>query len=169
MSLELYKASTADAPLLTEILQEAHLFKIAQGDTAWGIRTFDIEETTSIIASGDTYIALLDRSPAGTVTLTNEDTRMWGPALGDDKTARYIHKLATRNQFRGQNLGGRIIDWAAGQTIGDGRSRLRLDCSIDDRRLCGLYESLGFTLVNNLVLPTGYNAALYEKPLLEIG
>jgi ribosomal protein S18 acetylase RimI-like enzyme len=163
MSLELHKATPDDLPGLQRILEEARAYKVSLGDFTWGKEPYEEDEVAEIISDGETFIGYIDSEPAATFSLTWEDRHTWGDEIGKDGTAGYIHSLVTSDQFRGQHVGVDAMNWAATQITGQGRKVMRLDCSIDNRKLCEYYESQGFKLVGTRKLNNHYTAALYEK------
>jgi RimJ/RimL family protein N-acetyltransferase len=65
----------------------------------------------------------------------------------------------------GKGVGARLLDWAQRRAEENGRPHLRLDCSIENPKLCAYYERLGFSLVGCFDGQSGYRAALYERVL----
>lgn len=164
MSFEVMPATMADVEDLALILQEAAAFKLSQGDTIWGRYAFTKDEAADIIAGGETYIARIDQQPAASVRLLWDDVRMWGPEKGADNQAAYIHRLATRNSFRGQGIGGRVLAWAGSRAQETGRPYLRLDCPAQNQKLCAYYLSQGFSFVGQEVRDN-YAPAFFEKTI----
>lgn len=156
--MEVHKATATDTENLLVTTNEALQFKISNGDTAWGKEPFTQEEIAAAISRGTTYVVHIDGEPAGRVTLTWSDERMWGEKGLDDK-AGYIHSLAVRDAFRGQHVGEQIVDWCYAQIRQANRGYARLDCPADNEKLCGYYESQGFTRVGTH--ETG--SVLYER------
>ena len=163
MTFEIHRAEIHEAGVLSGILQEAAAFKLSRGDDLWGRYGFTVAEVQDTISEGSTYIATVDQEPAGSVRLLWEDVRIWGPEKGTDDQAAYIHRLTVRDQFRGTGTARKIIEWAGNQAETAGRPYLRLDCSSSNEGLCAYYKKLGFKAVGTLVLPSGYDPALFQK------
>jgi protein-tyrosine phosphatase len=104
-----------------------------------------------------------------TVALSWSDPMFWGPRPPD---AGYVHRVAVSSAFTALGLGSRILDWAAGRVVDQGRSWLRLDCAADNTSLRAYYEARGFRCVDeiDIHLPSQVSprdpwpAALYQKP-----
>lgn len=164
MSFEISKATPADASELLVTLEEARAFKLAQGDYGWGTEPFTDVTVQSALVRGETYIARIDGHIAGSLALSWEDSRIWGEDKGTDGLAGYIHRLTTRDSFRGQGVGRLLVAWAFEQVQNAERPYLRLDCSYKNPALCGYYETQGFEQIGRKDL-TGpdYAVAFYQK------
>lgn len=166
VSFEVTKATSGDAiELGIIILNEALAFKLSQEDEAWGSDPWTPEEVNHSINAGNTYIARVDGKVAGSVILIWNDERSWDER-GTDGQAGYIHRLTTRKEFRGQRVGEKVIAWAEGVVSSTGRTKLRLDCSPHNRKLCRYYEKQGFIAVGRRHFPEDdHIIALYEKSI----
>lgn len=166
MQLMIRKAGLADAEPLAEILTQATQYKIAHGDNAWGSEPYTAEELEARIAKGNTYAAWLGDTIVGTMLFLWEDEMMWGK---QPPVAAYVHQLATRDGYRGQNIGGQMLDWASQQAADNGRQLLRIDFPPQNDGLRQYYEGLGFQFVENRLIEAPhatYTAALYERSVL---
>lgn len=143
MKLSVHQATAADTNDLLVILNEALRFKLAQDDATWETTPWTLQEATHSINGGATYIAVVNGQPAGSVVLIWEDERAWGE-IGLDNKAGYIHRLAVRDSFRGQQVGIKIMDWCLDQIREHGRPYARLDCPAGNKKLCQYYEKQGF-------------------------
>ena len=164
MNIELHKATETEIPELSRILNQARRFKDTVGDPIWGKYDFDYDETKQILDRSDTYLATIDGKSAGCVSLQWNDERIWGDK-GNDNLAVYIHKLSVSDEFRGQDVGSLIINSCAEIASQHGRELLRLDCSKDNEGLCKYYESLGFSVVGEMTIDSGYSPNLYQRPI----
>jgi ribosomal protein S18 acetylase RimI-like enzyme len=110
------------------------------------------------------YIVKISTEAVGTFSITWEDTHTWGKQESD---AGYIHRLAVRHGFHGKGLGEAIINWAAAETKKQGRTLLRLDCPLDNKKLRAYYEKQGFIQVGTSKTDQvdGYTPALYERKI----
>jgi len=164
MNLVLSPSEVMDAGALASVLQQANSRKQAHGDNAWSIYPFTTEEVLDLIEEGGMYTAKIDETIAGCVKLTETDERIWGEE-GLDGRALYVHRLATADTFRGQRLGGRIINLAGKHAESVGRELLRLDCPANNELLCGYYLYEGFSLVRSIKL-AGRGGFNFYRPSL---
>lgn len=160
-------AQENDIPVITEILSDATEYKVQHGDTSWGHEGWGSEEIQERMKNGNTFFLVKQGDEVvGTVSLGWSDKRNWGERPED---AGYMHQLAIKDGFRGQNLGSQVIDWLADKVTEKDRKFLRLDCDANNAKLCAYYEQQGFTKIGTNSRPDAevgdYEAALYERPV----
>ena len=170
--LEVRPATQEDVSAIAQVLSEAAVYKAEQGDYLWGTEPFTSDEIEARLQGGGLYAAISDGEVVGTVTLTDQDKRIWEDD-GENHEALYIHQLATSDEARGKNLGEQIIDWAVDKAREEGRNAVRLDCSYTNRGLCQYYERRGFAEVKRRDIPrktaardlrdTVYQVALLQR------
>ena len=168
MNLVLRPSVGTEAFRLAEVLQQANVRKQAHGDMVWGGYPFTYDEVGGLIEEGGMFTAVVDNAIAGCVKLTETDERIWGEE-GLDGKALYVHRLATADEFKGQRLGGRIIDLAGKHAESLGRELLRLDCPSKNELLCGYYLDEGLSLVRSIKLAgrggfNFYRPSLFQRP-----
>jgi ribosomal protein S18 acetylase RimI-like enzyme len=66
-----------------------------------------------------------------------------------------------RKGFNGLGLGNLMLDWCANKVTGLNRRFVRLDCAVENTKLCAYYESLGFVRAG--LKHDGCVWSLYEK------
>ncbi|WP_419690497.1 hypothetical protein ACN22W_34305 [Burkholderia theae] len=66
-----------------------------------------------------------------------------------------------RKGFNGSGLGGFMLDWCAAKVSDLNRRLVRLDCAVQNTKLCAYYESLGFSRAELKL--DGRVWSLYEK------
>ncbi len=157
MHISVRSANPDDANLIAEIMTEAMNYKRKHGDDAWGSEPYTEAEVTPLLK--DAYVVRSGQLAAGTVSLQWED-ELWGDAGRD---AGFIHRLAIRDQFHGQQLGRAIIDWAEERAKEKGLKSLRLDCPASNKGLIAYYQSQGFSQVGTVYKNTRVNALLEKR------
>ncbi len=158
-------ATPKDIEELRKTYEEARIYKYSLGDKAWGTGPFTTKEIGEMVAQNNTYIIKINGEHAAGFQLTLKDSYAWGKEIGNDGQAGYIHLFVTRNTYRGQGLGEKIISWIGTHLHKLGRLYIRLDCSSDNRSLCAYYKAQGFEKIGegkNSKDPT-YIPALYQK------
>lgn len=146
--------------LVTEILDEATIYKLQHDDTAWGKESWSEEEVRDMMKSSTVYLINEDNKPVATFSISWEDEKMWGKRPPD---AGYLHRLAVKSDHHGRGLGEEAIKAAEGIVKNKGRQYLRLDCLAANEKLCEYYEKQGFARVSQT--DTDAKAALYERPV----
>lgn len=157
MTLHIKLATQADSEALLSLLEEARKFKLSLGDDAWGDYPFTQDDVDLRLKSKACYVAKVDGMLVGSITLIWEDEHNWGKE-GLDGKAGYVHGLMVRGDYKGQGLGGQMIDWAVNEVGAKKRPFIRLDCHADNTDLCKYYEKLDFKRVK-----TADNTAFYER------
>lgn len=159
--LRIVKALKADASVVASILTDAVGRKQKYDDHAWGSGVYSEEEVLSLMNQSPAYIAYVDGEPVGTVALQWDDESVWGV---QPPNAGYIHRLAVREGIKTKGVGSQIIDWASDQVAKRHRQFLRLDCNIQNTKLCAYYDKQGFTRADiRRRSEDGYVTALYER------
>jgi ribosomal protein S18 acetylase RimI-like enzyme len=153
-------ADELDVPDLTQMRNDAHATKVARRDFVWGEEGDGFSEAwvRNNLAQKAVYVVELDGTPVGTFSLDLEDEKHWGP---QDPIAGYVHGLCVRKGFNGLGLGNLMLDWCANKVTGLNRRFVRLDCAVENTKLCAYYESLGFVRAG--LKHDGCVWSLYEK------
>jgi ribosomal protein S18 acetylase RimI-like enzyme len=109
------------------------------------------------------YVALVDESPAASMILQEtERNQSWKSVDGENpKKALYVHWLCVSRAFAGQGFSNKMIDFAVEEARKRGFQLLRLDTNADEKKLCALYEKLGFQLMG-MENEEGHTTAFYQ-------
>jgi GNAT superfamily N-acetyltransferase len=151
-----------DIDVVLGILDEAASWIIEQElPSVWRPGGFSRQAFLEQISRGEVHIGLVDEKPAGTLTLQWSDPIFWGERPLD---AGYVHKLAVRPTYAGQNIGLAMLRWAEAETRNKGKRILRLNCLAEDRKIRNYYQQAGFLYKGDVVGPKAV-ASLYEKTL----
>jgi GNAT superfamily N-acetyltransferase len=154
-SVQIGRATHDDIDLVAQVLEEASAWLRRRGIEQWPA-TFPTEWLGPPIERGETWLAIIDGTAAGTLTLTGRD-----PAWPDDDIdATYVHRLAVRRSFAG--LGLVLLDWAASEARSRSHSCLRLDCDASNGRLRHYYEAARFRTSGEAVVH-GIRVTLFER------
>lgn len=163
MRISVRRAGLVDVSTLTQIRNDAHATKVAHRDYAWGKEGDGFSErwVRNNISEKEVYVVELEGTAVATFSLALEDER-WEP---QKPIAGYVHGLSVRKGFNGRGLGHIMIDWCASKMTGLNRRFIRLDCAVQNAKLCAYYESLGFIRVGLYPEPGdgGGVWSLYEK------
>jgi ribosomal protein S18 acetylase RimI-like enzyme len=158
------RAGRADADTVIDMLDEAAAWLTERGIDQWTPGNFDRAALNEEIEYAEFYLVLpggeTDTSrAAATFSLQWRDPDVWGMVPED---ACYLHNFAVRRAFAGQELGLRILDWAAERAAASGKTYLRLDCVAWNEPLNDYYRRAGFTYRGQV----GHYrpASLYERP-----
>ncbi|HKH60548.1 MAG TPA: GNAT family N-acetyltransferase [Flavitalea sp.] len=86
------------------------------------------------LSSGDTIACVW--------SITFSDAQIWEEK--DKDNAIYIHRIATRPEFRGNNFVQRIVGWSKTYANSLGKKYVRLDTIGKNQKLIDLYTGAGF-------------------------
>jgi ribosomal protein S18 acetylase RimI-like enzyme len=159
-------AAESDLAIVLEILTEAAAWSKRRGvEDRWQV-PFPESVVRPNLLRGEVYLAHASGGAVGTLTLMREDLKFWGE---QPPIAGYVHRLAVRRSIQHRGVGARLLDWAATEVAGWGRSRLRLDCVASNGSLVGYYLSLGFRKIRTVEAERGgerFVALLMERPII---
>lgn len=115
------------------------------------------------LARGEVFLAIVDGKAVGTLQLDDyADPEFWTPDDQPEK-ALYIHRMAVSRSAAGQDIGTRMLHWAARHAAQSGKPLLRLDAWKSNPGLHRYYESQGFYLVGLRDLPHRQSGALFQR------
>ncbi|WP_410768645.1 GNAT family N-acetyltransferase [Fontibacillus sp. BL9] len=136
-------ADKNDSELVRNLLIEAANWMASSGIKQWNPEQFTEEVISSYFVNRDIYLLLRadNHEPAGLFTLQTSDPDYWGEL--NDEGYNYLHRLTVRPDYRGHDLGRKLIYWAAKRSRSLGRIGLRFDCWNENRKLNPYYRDLG--------------------------
>jgi GNAT superfamily N-acetyltransferase len=97
------------------------------------------------------FVITIDDKPAASMVLQEtERNQSWKPIDGETpQKALYIHWVCVNRDFAGKGLSKKLIDFAKNEAQKRGFSRLRLDTIAEEKKLCAVYEKIGFVLMGS--------------------
>jgi GNAT superfamily N-acetyltransferase len=165
--LEVVLAQPSDLEAVLCILEEARQWLHAIGIPEQWPWPHPPEAIAWRIQHAKTYLAYHHNQAIATFTLQSSDERTWGDRPGE---ALYLHGLAVRRAFAGQQVGERLLQLAAAICTAWGKSYLRLDCWAGNAALSRYYERAGFACCGTKEWPTSgddppWRVHLFERKL----
>ncbi len=136
------------------ILREVGQWLVDSGQEMWEIDTLTAENLVDDYTRGNCYVMYADDTPAATMILQWKDPLYYGDV--PDNTAGFIHKVAIRRVFAGQNLFRHMLTFCQQQCMERGIYEIQLETDATRQALMQFYEQQGFT-------PT------YQKTISEFG
>lgn len=145
-----------DLPVLLAFRQEAAAWLSKLGTDQWQ-RPYPADRLLATIEAGEVFMLRDGETTAATITLSTEaeeglwtDEELREPSL-------FVTKLTVARTHAGQNLGGRLLDWAGGRAHRAGAKWLRLDAWTTNRGLQRYYLDQGFQHVRTVTEGTAVN------------
>jgi len=97
------------------------------------------------IEEGRQFKLMISDAIACNWAITFEDKEIWGER--DNNDSIYIHRIATKPEFRGNRFIDAIVAWAKDYALSKGKQFVRLDTLGNNTRLIEHYTSAGFSFL----------------------
>ncbi|MET8558730.1 GNAT family N-acetyltransferase [Streptomyces sp. NPDC004959] len=143
-------AQPDDLSALLNFREEAAGWLSGLGTDQWS-RPYPADRLAATIEAGTVFMLRDGTATAGTITLTTEaEEGLWSeeelraPSL-------FINKLTVARTHAGQDLGGRLLDWASDRAFRSSLWWLRLDAWTTNEALHRYYLRHGFQYVRTVV------------------
>ncbi len=149
-SLQIREATAADADVGGRML---HDFNVEFGDDDTSAEGF-AARLRELIPRDEALVLLADDPPAGIAVLR------FRPALWAEGTDAYLEELYVRPGLRGRGIGRALLDAACERARARGAIYIALATGTQDRVARKLYESAGFTNLDD-----GEPLLYYERDL----
>ncbi|MFD0363586.1 GNAT family N-acetyltransferase [Nocardia sp. GCM10030253] len=160
-------ATPADAVDIAQLRDRLAEWMVGNGIAQWLPGEYPAAVVAEEATRGEWFIwreSLTELTAA--VRIVWRDPDFWG---ADDAEAGYIHGLMVAPEYRGRDLGSRIIQFCADYTLARGVTVQRLDAAADNPVLRKYYGAQGFIEVRETQLPPQFHGTarvvLMEKPL----
>ena len=142
-------AQPHDLAKLLEFRQEAAAWLSRLGTDQWQ-RPYPADKLLATIEAGEVFMVRDGEATAATITLTSraEDGLWFEEELLEPSV--FINKLTVARTHSGQNLGGRLLDWAGDRGHRAGAKWLRLDAWTTNTDLQEYYLRHGFRHVRTV-------------------
>lgn len=165
----LVAARPVDESVIRELQDEAVAWLKTRGTDQWQnlrpARHGTGRSLLEAITRGEVFIVREGERIVGTVTLDQfADPEFWTPQ-DDPASALYIHRMVVARQAQGQDIGGRMIDWALARTDAQDKKWLRLDAWRTNPDLHAYYLQHGFQHVRTVELAHRGSGALFQRPV----
>jgi GNAT superfamily N-acetyltransferase len=160
------QAVPADVDALMGLRVEAEQWLAQAGIDQWRnpqTRGPALAKWMADIEAGRTWIVGDGKDVRATVTLAPPDMDFWQES-DHPQSALYIAKLITARSSKGSKLGGRLLDWVAGQARQQGKNLIRLDCWRSNSKLQQFYLREGFRHVRTEEPEHRLSGWLGERP-----
>lgn len=125
------------------ILREVSQWLTNSGQELWELDTLTEANLVDDYTRGNCYVLYLDGVPAATFILQWKDPLYYDDV--PDNTAGFIHKVAIRRVFAGQNLFTAILDFCQAECLKRGIHEIQLETDATRPKLMTFYERNGFT------------------------
>ncbi|WP_329411566.1 GNAT family N-acetyltransferase [Streptomyces sp. NBC_00704] len=142
-------AEPHDVAKLLAFREEAASWLRALGSDQWS-RPYPADKLLATIEAGTVFMLRDGHTTAGTITLTPDaEDGLW---TDEELTepSMFVNKLTVAREYAGQNLGGRLLDWAGDRACRAGARWLRLDAWTTNEALQRYYLERGFVHIRTV-------------------
>ncbi|WP_328494967.1 GNAT family N-acetyltransferase [Streptomyces sp. NBC_00414] len=148
--MKILPAQPNDVAKLLAFREEAAAWLSRIGSDQWQ-RPYPADKLLETIEAGTVFMALDGDATAGTITLTpNAEAGLWTEQELKEPSL-FINKLTVARTHAGQNVGGRLLDWAEDRAYQAGAKWLRLDAWTTNQGLQAYYVRQGFEHVRTVL------------------
>ncbi|OAR26652.1 GNAT family acetyltransferase [Streptomyces sp. ERV7] len=142
-------AEPHDLTKLLAFREEAAGWLRKLGSDQWS-RPYPADKLLATIEAGTVFMLRDGHATAGTITLTPDaEEGLWTDGELAEPSM-FVNKLTVAREYAGQDLGGRLLDWAGDRARCAGAQWLRLDAWTANEALQRYYLSHGFTHVRTV-------------------
>lgn len=142
-------AQTHDLAKLLAFREEAAAWLSRLGTDQWQ-RPYPADKLLATIEAGEVFMVRDGEATAATITLAPEAEEGLWTAIELREPSLFINKLTVARTHAGQNLGGRLLDWAGDRGHRAGAEWLRLDAWTTNIALQTYYLRKGFRHVRTV-------------------
>ncbi|MFD0229744.1 GNAT family N-acetyltransferase [Streptomyces hirsutus] len=142
-------AEPHDVTKLLAFREEAAAWLRDIGSDQWS-RPYPANKLLATIEAGTVFMLRDGHTTAGTITLTPDaEAGLWS-ASELTEPSMFVNKLTVAREYAGQDLGGRLLDWAGDRACRAGAQWLRLDAWTTNEALQRYYLAHGFSHVRTV-------------------
>ncbi|MFD4179284.1 GNAT family N-acetyltransferase [Streptomyces anulatus] len=143
-------AEPGDVEKLLAFRQEAAGWLSELGSDQWQ-RPYPADRLLKTINAGTVFMVMDGGATAATITLTADaEDGLW-TTRELDEPSMFVNKLTVARTYAGQDLGGRLLDWAGERAGKAGALWLRLDAWTTNEALQRYYLRHGFDHVRTVL------------------
>ncbi|KOG72936.1 GNAT family acetyltransferase [Streptomyces antibioticus] len=143
-------AQPQDVAKLLAFRKEAAAWLSRRGTDQWQ-RPYPADKLLETIEAGTVFMVRDGDATAATITVTPEaEAGLWTEQELTEPCL-FINKLTVARTHAGQNVGGRLLDWAGDRAFRAGAKWLRLDAWTTNVGLQEYYLRQGFSYVRTVV------------------
>lgn len=152
-----------DVDTAIDIMKEVAAWGRSIGLNVWKDEHLTRERLMINVQKDDFYVGKISGDNACSMILQWCDTFFWPDSK--ETEAGYVHKLCVRRKYAGVGLSGKMIEYATEECKRRNIKYLRLDTGWTNEKLCSLYKSLGFEIVDKFLFDDGGAMALFEMKI----
>jgi len=158
-----FKVVKGDVDTAINLMKEVASWGRSVGLNVWKDEHLTREKLMLNVTEDDFCIGKVSGTNACCMILQWSDAFFWSNSKENE--AGYIHKLCVRREYAGMGLPGKMVEFAIEECKKRNIKYLRLDTGWTKKKLCNLYKSLGFEIVDKFLLDSVGAFALFEMEI----
>lgn len=158
-----FRIVKGDVDAAINIMKEVARWGRSVGFNVWRDEYLTREKLMVNVNEEDFCVGQVMGENTSCMILQWSDTLYWPKAKENE--AGYIHKLCVRRDYAGTGLSQKMVEFAIEECKKRNVQYLRLDTGWNKKKLCNLYKSLGFKIVDKVLLEDDGEFALFEMKI----
>ncbi|MGW0757846.1 GNAT family N-acetyltransferase [Streptomyces sp. NPDC002814] len=147
--MRIIPAQPSDVSKLLAFREEAAAWLTRLGSDQWQ-RPYPADRLLATVEEGTVFMLLDGDATVATITLTAEAEEGLWTERELQEPSMFVNKLTVARAHAGQNIGGRLLDWAGERAYSAGAKWLRLDAWTTNTELQQYYLRQGFDHVRTV-------------------
>lgn len=167
MDFSFEKAESSQIPQIWTILKQAILRRKKDGSHQWQDGYPNLEVLQKDITTGIGYVLINEKEIAGYAAIRFNDEPAYDNLKGTWLTNgefAVLHRLAVSDQYIGQGLAKRIVQFTEDLTLQNNIYSIKIDTNFDNAAMLKILESQGYTYCGEIKFRGGDRKA-FEKVL----
>lgn len=160
-SFKIVNTDPNDLPVIYKLFDDSILYQEKNGYISW--RGYDQQAIIRDIQNGDQYKIVVGNQVAIVFSVCYTDKIIWRTM--DKNDSIYLHRIVVNPAFKGQQLFGRILDWAIGQAKSKGLQFVRMDTWAENKNIIDYYKKFGFVFIENYTTPDTVELPAHNRKL----
>jgi len=153
--------SSDDLNTICHLFDEAILFQKKNNYIGWS--SYDENYLKADIKNGLLFKMITNGNIVCIFSICYTDILIWREREKGD--AVYLHRIVLNQQFKGEKIFQKILNWAIELSISKHLQYIRMDTWADNEKIIGYYKSYGFTFIENYTTPDTENLPLQHRNL----
>jgi ribosomal protein S18 acetylase RimI-like enzyme len=144
-----------------KLFDRSIIYQEKNGYPVW--KNYDKNAIVRDIQNKNHYKIIIDTVPAIVFSACYTDKLLWRDR--DQQNAIYLHRIVVNPDCKGQQLFGKILEWAIVHARQKELRYIRMDTWAANPTLINYYEKFGFTFIENFITPDSEELPVHNRNL----
>ncbi len=161
MNYTITHASVNDLPAIYKLFEEAIKFQQANNYVGWS--SYD-KAFIQVDIKNKFLLKITNKgSIAGIFSICFTDELIWREK--ENGNAIYLHRIVLNQQYKGEKIFGKVLDWAIKFARDNRLTYIRMDTWAANEKIIAYYKSYGFVFIENYTTPGTENLPVQHRNL----